>query len=94
MTKLIARRHDVVRFDLTYSEKAAAVRGESEYFSYFCNNPGVYCQEWSVSDWVRWIDRRGHWIHKGDYYAQPEPTVSSDSTGDGRHAHPTGDVRS
>jgi len=95
MTKLIARRHDVVRFELHMSEKLGAVQGHSYYFTYHCPNPGHPAfDEWSYLDWVRWIDRRGHWIHKGDYYAQPEPTVSSDSAGEGRHAHPSRDVRS
>ena len=94
MTRLIARRHDVVRFDLTYAEKLSAVRRESQHFTYVCPNPGACHVGWSESDWVTWINRRGHWIHKGDYYAQPETTVPSDSRGAGGHAHQTGDVRS
>jgi len=94
MTRLIARRHDVVQFDLTYAEKLSALRGESQQFSYFCNNPGVCHVEWSESDWVTWINRRGHWIHKGDYYAQQQTALPPHTRGEGGHAHPTGDARS
>ena len=87
MTKLIARRHDVVQFDLTYAEKVSALRGDSPNFTYFCSNPGVYHGEWSESDWVTWINRRGHWVHKGDYYAQQETAVPTDPSGAGGHAH-------
>jgi hypothetical protein len=94
MTKRLFRKHDIVQFDLTYAEKLSALRGESQHFTYFCNNPGVCHVEWSESDWVTWINRRGHWIHKGDYYAQQQTTVHTDPSREGSHVNHPRDARS